>query len=253
MKKELKKNYEEINTNFNGDTETAIKSMESRIALLPYLYQDVLALSFGLGEYDPISDKEIAEIYTDENHITFTEDQVSGIIKDALYMLRYMPENHEVISLKDELPDGISDELHGVEIGWNMVKHILYSNTEEDDFDKYLSNNFGDADYVIVPPIDSIYTTMNPCYNDPEAFDKVLTNGDIWDYRGIVELIVEELDKKGICVVRDMRFAKEIRPEDIYRYAYLDKNLAKKIAYDNPLKLIKKNKKLRGDAEKGEK
>ena len=253
MNKKLNNAIFSDDSRISGIGSDVIEILDSRLSLLPFLYLDAISLSFGLGEYSPISDKEIAEIFSDENGVTFTEDLVSGIIKDALLMLRSLPEYHPVIDLDKEIPGGFPEDIHGAELTWGEIKRLLYSQMDEASIDEYLTEEFGDADYVIVPRIDSIYTTWSPVWTDPEGLDTVLTNGDVWDYRGMAEFIIEKLDKKGLCIVRNISYAKELRPEDIYLYAYLDKDLARKIVYDNPLELIKKIRQSRGLTEKGEK
>lgn len=235
----------------NGVTKISI--LDSRLSLLPDLYLDAISLSFGLGEYDAISDKEIAEIFSEEYRVQMTEDLVSGIIKDALLMLRFLPEYHPVINLSEELPGGIPNDIHGAELTWNEIKRLLYSCMREDDIDEYLAKKFGDADYVIIPRIDSVYTTWSPTWSDPDGFDTVLTNADVQDYRGMAEFIINKLDKMGLCIVRSILAVKQISPEDIYLYAYLDNDLARKIIYDNTIELIKKIRQLQGLSEKGEK
>jgi hypothetical protein len=116
----------------------------------------------------------------------------------------------------------------------------LWAYTDEDDMDIYLSETFGDADYVIVPWISDIYFSYSPRWTDVAGFDTELTNIEVLDYRGMAEFMIEKLDKMGICIVSNLRHRKEIRPEDIYQYAYLDTDLAMKIIHDNPIKLIER-------------
>lgn len=224
----------------NGTPVVQLSDIEAGMNRIPYLYMDTLQLKYGLNDFDPISEKEIAEIFSDENKITMTEDLVSGILSDALFMVTYEPEEFETINLSEELPAGIPDHLNGKELDWNMISRMIYGYTEEGEMDTFLSETFGDADYVIVPKIDSIYFTYSPRWTDIAGFDTVLTNIDVLDYRGLAEFIITKLDKMGVCVVSNLPRKKEIRTCDIYDYAYLESDLAMKIIRDNPLKLIEK-------------
>lgn len=229
----------------NGNIEVLVKDIESRVKNLPDLYSDALFLRYGLGEYDPITESEIAEIFADENRIPMTGDLVSGIIRDALFMIKSLPEESEPVNISDELPAGIPGDLQGRELTWNMIARILRSYKNDDELDEYLYDTFGDSDYVIVPRIDSIYFTYSPTLYDIDGYDTVLTNSDVMDYRGLAEFIIEKLDKKGLCIVSDIEHKKTIDPADIYAYAYLETSLAMKITKDNPLKLIAKIKQMR--------
>lgn len=235
----------------NGNIDVIISDIQNRVKCLPELYSDALSLRYGLGEYDPITESEIAEIFSDEYRVTMTEDLVSGILRDALFMIKNFPEEFEPINLSEELPREFLKGLHCAELTWPEIKRILYSFSGI--IDEYLPKRFGDADFVIVPRIDSIYTTWYPVWTDPDGFESFLTDSDIQDYRGMAELIIEKLDKMGLCLVRNILSVKQISPEDIYLYAYLDNDLAGKIIHDNTLELIKKIRLLRDQAEKGEK
>ena len=229
----------------NGIPEAPVCIIEQARHRIPDLYSDALALKYGFGVYDPISEKEIAEIYSEENNIKMTEDLVYGIINDALFMVNYEPEEFETINLSEELPADISDSLHGKDLSWNMIARMIYGYTEEDEMDRFLSETFGDADYVIAPRIDSIYFTYSPRWTDIAGFDTVLTNIDVLDYRGMAEFVINKLDKMGVCVVCDVFRLKKIQPDYIYAYAYLETDLAMKIIRDNPIRLIEKIKQSR--------
>lgn len=224
----------------NGTPVVQLSDIEAGMNRIPDLYMDTLQLKYGLNDFDPISEKEIAEIFSDENKITMTEDLVSGILSDALFMVTYEPEEFETITLAEELPAGIPDQMNGKELTWNMISRMMYGYTEEGEMDTFLSEAFGDADYVIVPRIDSIYFTYSPRWADIAGFDTVLTNVDVLDYRGLAEFIITKLDKMGVCIVSNLPLKKEIRSNDIYGYAYLETDLAMKIIRDNPIKLIEK-------------
>lgn len=223
-----------------GTPEVSVRDIKAKMHRLPDLYMDALQLKYGLNDYDPISEKEIAEIFSDENRIKMNGDLVSGIINDALFMIDHDPAEFDPIVLSEVMPAGLPGSLCGKELSWNMVLRKLWDYTDENDLENYLSEAFGDADYVIVPWISDIYFSYSPRWTDVAGFDTELTAVEVLDYRGMAEFMIEKLDKMGICIVSNLRCKKEIRPEDIYQYAYLDTDLAMKIIHDNPVKLIEK-------------
>ena len=223
------------------DTENLYREyIETRSQDLPYFYMDALQLKYGFGEYDPINEKEIAEDFSDLYKVTITEELVKGILDDALYMIRHEPEPFDEITVNDKFPDGLPGNLKGKDLSWDMISRNIYSYTEEGEMDEYLSETFGDADYVTVPDMESIYYTYSPRWTDIAGLDTVLTNVNVLDYRGMAEFILEKLDKMGVCIVNKFFRHDMIKPSDIYDYSYLDPGLAMKIIRDNPLKLMEK-------------
>ncbi len=214
--------------------------IEKKHALLPDIFSDALALRFGLDGYDPISDKEIAEDFRVTYNIPMTEGLVSGIVNDALYMVNYRMKKFPEISIKDNLPSGMPDDLKYKKLTWNMIINFLAKEYDEDDLEEYISEEYGDMDCVIVPGIDDLYFTYTPVWYEVAGLGHTLNIVEVLDFRGIAEFIIEKLDDMGICVVSDIIHLEKIRPSDIYKYAYLNTELAMKVIRVNPLKLIRK-------------
>ena len=68
----------------NGIPDAPVCIIKQARYRLPELYSDALALKYGFGVYDPISEKEIAEIYSEENNKIYFHGAKEGHKIDAI-------------------------------------------------------------------------------------------------------------------------------------------------------------------------
>jgi hypothetical protein len=211
----------------------------AKASLLPDIYKDAHELRYGLEDYDPIDAKEIAEDFKEHYQIPMTESLVSQIINDALHMVNHDMEIFPEINIKDELPD----DLKYAKLSWDMIINFLAKYQSEDELEESLNEQFGDKDCVIVPSIAQLYYTYTPIWYEVAGLEHPLSVVDVVDFRGVAEFVIRKLDEMGFCIVSDIFRPGVIRPIDIYRYAYLNTDLAMKVIHDNPIKLLQKMKK----------
>ena len=219
-----------------------VSRIKKKAPILPDIYRDALILSFGLDGAEPVSNKEIARVFKEKYDIPVNESHIDLILHDALYMVNYKHSVFDEVPLFDDIP---LDKTSGNptkkdKLTWKMVIKILDSFTEDEDLTDFLSRRYAGKDIVSVPKIEDLFFVKDYTFGETGSEPEILETEYIWDIRGISEYILNHMEKMGILLVSDAFETGIIKPEDIYKYAYLPKKFAKRIIYDNPISYIAK-------------
>ena len=217
--------------------EISREDIEKKAPLLPDLCRTALECKYGLGELDPVDEREIAYIIHDENNIHMTEELVNGILSDALHMVQDDTEPFPEINVEDSLPDNAKY----AKIFWDHIDKYLWHLADEAQLEKKLREEYGDKDFVIIPTMDDLYLAdlrePHPCPGDEDI--KLYNRSDVETYFGLANIIVRKLDEMGVpCITWGTYYKGVISPISFYDYAFLEKDLIMKVIHDNPIKLF---------------
>lgn len=231
----------------NGPAEENINAIKRNHSLLPKLYRDVMSFRYGLDGDIPCEIHEIVDIFHDFYHIPVTAKNVEAIINESLYMVNFEPDSFEPVLVGNGAIDGSK-------ITWPDLIALFHSYEDEKSFNENLKTQYSGRSFIQVPRIDDIYYVSHPVrfwedeYDEPQFFSQE----EILDLRGFGEFVLNKMDKMGLILIGDMFDTGCIQNSDVYKYAYLNTSLAEKIAFDNPVELLKKKKRFVNQAERSE-